>query len=156
MILADLLTSHWQRSATSSAAILAIWSYVLLGNQQAALADSPSKTAAPKNIKRPTARIGVSAVVLPRCIVRVTNTQTQASSQPVEILCTKNTDYQLAVQRPGQEAVSIRAHPSSQPSSRQAGRQSIQKTHYQLPQASSSENRQTQASGEITILALDF
>lgn len=156
MILADLMTGHWQRSATSSAAILAIWSYVLLGNQHAALADNPGKNTAPKNIKRPTARIGVSAVVLPRCIVRVTNAQTANAAQPFEILCTRNTDYRLAIQRPGQEAVSIRAQASGSASSSKAGNQNVQTAHFQLPQANLSDNRETKASGEITIVSLDF
>lgn len=157
MILADLLTREWQRSATGSAAILAIWSYILLGSQHAAVADSPAKTPTPKNIKRPTARIGVSTVVLPRCIVRITNSQITTPSQPFEILCTRNTDYQLAVQRPGQEAVSIRTQTSSRLSANsQAGNPTIQTTRYQLPQARPSDKKEMKASGDITVLSLDF
>lgn len=155
MTLADLLTRHWHRSATSSAAILAIWSQIFLASQQAA-ADSPQENNLNKNTKRPTARIGVSAVVLPRCIVRMTRVQGAESSDPLEVLCTRETDYQLAVQRPGQQSVSLKTAAFQPSNIKQAGNLYGQASYYQLPRGNSAQKREAGASGEITILALDF
>ncbi|MFC4349072.1 hypothetical protein ACFO5Q_14555 [Kordiimonas lipolytica] len=155
MTLADLLTRHWHRSATRSAAILAIWSQILLASQQAA-ADSPQENNLHKNTKRPTARIGVSAVVLPRCIVRMARVQVAGSAEPLEILCTRETDYQLAVQRPGQQSVSIKTAAYQSTNINKAGNLYGQASYYQLPRGNSAKKRETGASGEITILALDF
>lgn len=85
-----------RRPVTYAAVCIGICTHLVL-TVPASAASIPSKEKQPPRATWGKARMGVTAVVLPRCAVTVSADAESAEAQPVEIRCTRDTDYALSV-----------------------------------------------------------
>lgn len=154
MLLTELLRRHMLRPTARSTLMLLAWSHLVANGALAADESNPNQQRVPN--KRPQARIGVSAVVLPKCVVRIESRTISQSGQPLEVRCTKNTDYQLNVgsDNTGKVGIQIVESTTSQ-ETRTNGNSSSQPTLYEVSRNDDDIKAGKPDTG-IAILSLDF
>ncbi|MCJ9430621.1 hypothetical protein [Kordiimonas marina] len=102
---------QWQwvpkRSVTYTAICLTICTQLIVSAPVSA-ANIPSKDKSPARASWGKSRMGITAVVEPRCAIRVSIETASFSTQPVEVRCTQNTEYGLSVAAASGPEVTLR------------------------------------------------
>jgi len=102
---------QWQwvprRTVTYTAICLTICTKLIV-SAPVSSANIPSKEKSPSRAAWGKTRMGITAVVEPRCAIRVSGGLQTASAQPVEVRCTQNTEYGLSVAAVSGPVVTLR------------------------------------------------